>query len=154
MTTKLPDASPAVTPTKELPPDPMLRQETLIVAGNYLMRVNDAVPTAAGVGASTPLPDVAKLFHAALAFESDIRLITMNQLVESLQGTPYAGGSLVLDAPNLDIQQITNSLVAVANSVIAALGAKNGPTDADDLRAYIVARGSVRYILESVSVFR
>lgn len=155
MTTKLPDAPQrAPFPHKELPPDPMLRDETVTVATNYLMRVNGAVPADGATAGSLPTSVAAALFHAALAFESDIRLISMNQLVDPLEGTPYAGGPVVLDAPDLDIQQITNSLIPIANWVVSTLGVKDGPLETADLRTYVQTRASVRYILESVAIFR
>ena len=150
MTTKLYDAH-ARTPLtpNELPPDPMLLYGLQTATGNYLIRVQDAVASAAD---SAGLVDAGALARAAVAFQSEIRLIALGQDVDPQQGPTYdPGNPITLDQSDADIQQVTNALLSLTQNLNEKL---SGPLSSGDLmRGYILARGSVNRVLDSILTF-
>lgn len=147
MTTKLPDApqqsSPAI--VLELPPDPMINGMTTI-AQNYQARVNEASPANAR---TSPAWDLRALARAALSFESEMALLALGQDIDPHGGSPYPGTSVSLDAPNADVQVVTNVLLPLAGDIITKLQGETA--GADGVRVYVAARAAVRRVMETIS---
>jgi hypothetical protein len=143
MTTKLPDApqrrssgSPG-----ELPPDPMIVGMKTI-AGNYQARVNEAGTT----GFISTTWDPHHLARAALAFESEMVMLSRGHDIDHHGGERYTGTTVTLDQ-DADVQSVTDALLGQAGYI---LGLADEAEGADGVRRYLAARAAVTGIVQGL----
>jgi hypothetical protein len=143
MTTKLPDR--CFSPAQELPPDPMI-DWMRTAANNYLSRVAEA--SGSGVSASF---NPRLLARAALAFESEIRLLSLGRIVDSRGGSQYDYNSTVtLGQGDADVADLTNSMLGIAKTIVTTISwSPDADTSADGVRRYTTTRADLRAAVDA-----